>query len=60
MFLLGGPLVCGRKEHAVLAASNGTAFLTKRTGSLIMPEDLAAPNVLQDVDITWRLVREEH
>jgi hypothetical protein len=46
-------------EHAMLAASKGTIFLTKRTGSLIMPEDLAAANLLQDVYITWKLVREQ-
>jgi hypothetical protein len=53
------PIICSALcEHAMLAASKGTIFLTRRTGSLIMPEDLAAANLLQDVDITWKLVRE--
>jgi uncharacterized protein YycO len=54
------PMICSALcEHAMLAASKGTIFLTKRTGSLIMPEDLAATDVLEDVDITWRLVRDK-
>ena len=51
------PLICSSLcEHAILAGLADGRSVTKRNGHLIMPEDLAASSLLEDVDIQWKNV----
>ena len=51
------PVVCSTLcEHGILAATKGSLYLTRSSHMLLMPEDLASTDLLEDVNITWKAV----
>jgi len=53
----GQPFVCSTLcEHAILAATRGRASLRTRLGDITTPADLAANEILEDIDVTWKCV----
>ena len=54
---LDKPFVCSTLcEHAIVAATGKSVH--KRKGHYVLPEDLAATDILEDIPIDWKIVRD--